>query len=220
VIAINIEQGTIEWRQSRLGIVTASRASDMMSRLKNGDPSKACTDYARQLAMERVSGISNDSFETFAMRRGKELEQIAFDRYQVITGNLCDTVGFLRKDEIEAGYSPDGLVGDDGLIEIKCPESSSKMAYLWTTGDVSEYIDQVQFGFWVSGRKWCDVLIYDPRLEPVGMDCLILRQEPDETAIAGFEKWHPEFMSLVLEYESSIRKRAELTGVNLEVSFL
>ncbi len=128
MIAINVQQGTPEWRQARLGLVTASRASDMMARLKSGEPAKACIDYARQLAMERVTGIESEAFETFAMRRGKELEPLAFKWYEVNTGILCDKAGFIRHDEFEAGYSPDGLVGDYGTIEIKCPESQNNMA--------------------------------------------------------------------------------------------
>ena len=209
---IECEQGSTEWLRARLGIPTASRAADVLSkgRAKKDEPAppgKARQDYAIELAFERVSGGLLDSPVTSAMQRGTDLEPEAREAYEVRTGAFVDRIGFALHDTLPAGASPDGLVGDDGLLEIKCPMSQQKIAAMWATGDVSEYVAQVEWQLWITGRDWCDIAIYDPRLAYSRMDLLIVRHQRSDAVSALLELEVPLFLAEVESYQRQIAAR-------------
>lgn len=204
---IACEQGTAEWLAARRGVATASRASDALAVLRSGAPAKAALDYAQELAFERVAQCVVDKPVTTAMQRGKELEPLARAAYEARTGELVDELGFVLHHTLLAGASPDGLVGASGLIEIKCPFSHAQLAKIWAGNDVSDYTDQVDWQLWIIQREWCDVVIYDPRLEHSGMDLLIVRHHLTETARKRLDERVPEFLETVDHIEASIRSR-------------
>jgi len=204
---LHCQQGSTEWLRARLGVATASRASDALSVLKSGAPSKARMDYAIELAFERVSGSVLEKVVTVAMNRGSELEPDACAAYEARTGILVDQMGFALHDTLQAGASPDGLIGADGLLEIKCPFGQDRIARIWATNDISDYAQQVEWQMWILGRQWCDVAIYDPRLSHAGMELLIVRHHLTATASANLDAQVPEFLAQVTDIEATIRER-------------
>jgi len=204
---LDCQQGSTEWLRARLGVATASRASDALSVLKSGAPSKARMDYAIELAFERVSGSVLEKVVTVAMSRGSELEPDARAAYEARTGVLVDQMGFALHDTLQAGASPDGLIGADGLLEIKCPFGQDRIARIWATNDISDYAQQIEWQMWILGRQWCDVAIYDPRLSHAGMELLIVRHHMTATAAQELDAKVPEFLALVTDIEATIRER-------------
>lgn len=188
MIYIDCEQGTDEWLQARVGVTTASKAKDACDRLKNGNLSAKALAYAAQIAMEQVCGARcDDTYVNFAMQRGTELEPRARARYEEATGYLVSEVGIYLTDDRLFGYSSDGLVESAGLVEIKCPLSPLTVISMWKDGDLSEYMHQIQMGLWLTGRKWLDFVMYDPRLESIGKDLFIKRVNRDEAFIEQME---------------------------------
>jgi len=184
MILIQCEQGSPEWFSARVGVITASKFSEAVSTLKNGSPSQASKDYAYRVAVERIYGqTTEDTYQTFEMRRGIELEPLARMAYELRTGNLAEESGVVLSDDGIFGYSTDGLVGDDGLTEIKCPNSARKIVEIWESEDLSEYEHQIQGGLWITDRKWCDFVMYAPQLEPIGKHLFVKRIERDEKFI-------------------------------------
>lgn len=217
-IMINEPQGSQEWLAARSGVITASRFSDARAKLsratkngKAGDPAGKAIEYAWQVALERIAGEPvSEAFSTWQMRRGTELEPEARMTYEAATGLLASEEGLILTDDRAFGYSSDGLVGDDGLIEIKCPANCQKIGDTWSDPEnaVAEYIDQIQGGMWITGRKWCDFVMYCPWLEPVGKELFRRRVERDEAYIAELECDLLAFRRLVASYEKLLRADA------------
>lgn len=206
---IQCEQGSEAWFKARAGVITASNFADAISTLKNGSPSQASKDYAYRVAVERIYGeTTEDTFVTWEMRRGTELEPYARIAYEARTGNLAQESGVVLTDDGLFGYSTDGLVDDDGLIEIKCPNSARKLVEMWETGDLSEYEHQIQGGMWITGRKWCDFIMYAPQLEPVGKHLYIKRIERDDNFIEAMESRLREFARRVQSHVDNLKKEA------------
>ncbi|OCG59016.1 lambda exonuclease family protein [Gilliamella sp. Fer4-1] len=159
-----MEQRTDEWFQARLGKVTASKISDVMTKTKNGYAASR-QNYMAQLICERLTEKPTESYSNAAMQRGTELEPVARQCYEL--ENLCKVieVGFIPHPTIaNAGASPDGLVNDDGLIEIKCPNTWTHLEFMQTKKPKREYVLQMQWQMMCTGRKWCDFVSYDNRL--------------------------------------------------------
>jgi putative phage-type endonuclease len=177
---MDMEQLSAEWFAARLGKFTASRASYLMDFKKNGDDGAARTRYIRELAVERLTGKPIQSADSFAMRRGRELEPQAVDAYTLATGNVVDFVGFVENpDYPNAGASPDGLIGDDGGLEVKCPLDASKHLMALIEGShAEEYRWQVQFQLMITGRAWWDIVSYHPDF-PVAQQVARCRVWPD-----------------------------------------
>jgi putative phage-type endonuclease len=212
---LNVEQGSFEWRRARRGVPTASRAADVVARLKPlkgeevGRPAQVRKDYALQLAFERVTLMEWPVYVNAAMQRGTDLEPLARDEYEARSGTMVEQVGIALHDELDVGASPDGLVGDEGLIEIKCPYEMGRVARVWATGDVSDYEAQVQWQLWVLQRSWCDVVVYDPRLEDVAMHLFVKRIHADPETFALFEREVPEFLNEVAALEAQLTAEKE-----------
>lgn len=220
---VECEQGSETWFQLRSGVCTASRFSEARSKLsrasKNGsagDPSGDALTYAWSVAIERINGKSIDlQFATPAMRRGTELEPHARLAYELQTGLLASESGIAITDCGKFAYSTDGLCGDDGLIEIKCPAAPQKIGAIWSNPEEAdaEYIDQIQGGMWVTGRQWCDLVVYCPWLESVGKDLFIKRIHRDDEYIGSLEADLLGFSKLVDKYESVLRAPSKFTGL-------
>ena len=155
-----MEQRSEEWFQARLGKVTASRVADVLAKIKSGE-SASRRNYKIQLVSERLTGERQETYVNQAMQDGIDREQFARDRYVQQFGEV-EEVGFVKHPTLEAGASPDGMVGDDGIIEIKCPMGSTHTETLMTQEVPSKYVPQIQFQLLVTGRKWCDFVSYNP----------------------------------------------------------
>lgn len=203
---IDCAQGSPEWLAHRCGIATASGFDDILATIKSGEAA-ARRNYRARLVVERLTGKSVETFQTAAMRQGTEREPAARSAYEFRSGEWVKEVGFCRHDELEAGASPDGLVGDDGGLEIKCPELATHLAYLRLDGIPSEYVAQVQGCMWITGRAWWDFASYSPDF-PERLQLVVRRVPRDELYIAGLALAVELFMGEVREEESALRKLA------------
>ena len=189
-----IEQGTPEWHQLRLGKVTASRVADILATTRTG-PSASRQNYLIELALQRSTGNIEPSYTNAAMEWGTQTEPQARAAYEVETGNFVDQVAFIDHPTIAwFGCSPDGLVGDDGLIEIKCPNSATHWEYFKAKKPPQKYVIQMQTQLAVTGRKWCDFVSFDPRM-PERSQLLVVRVDRDEAFIAELEEKVKQFLS-------------------------
>lgn len=196
------EQGSQEWIAVRRGVVTGSRFKDCRDKLKSGLPSKACLAYARDIARERCGGMAPAKFQNAAMRIGTEQEAPAVRVYEVRTGNLTEEVGFFTTDDGLFGLSPDRLIDDDGVLEVKTMVSSDTLFAAVADGDVSEYMDQCLGYLWLLGRQWVDLVLWAPDLQHM----TIKRITRDENAIEALEADLLAFARLVAENETALRR--------------
>ena len=161
----NIEQGSSEWLELRLGKITASRFKDVMTNGRGGATSKTAESYMIELAIEKVTGKSLPFFENEAMKHGTETEPQARAMYELLSGNEVSEVAFIEHNEF-IGVSPDGLIGNDGLLEIKCPNTKTQVErFLSGVGLPADYQWQVHGQMWVAEREWCDFLSFDDRID-------------------------------------------------------
>lgn len=165
MVILNHKQGTDEWFESRRGIPTASNFNKIVT--SKGEQSDQRLKYLYKLAGEFVSGKCEESFKSDAMNRGNELEEEARRFYQIVTDSQVNQVGFCLSDDYRYGCSPDGLINEDGLIEIKCPIISTHVEYLIKGQLPTCYFQQVQGQLLVTGRHWCDFISYYPALKPL-----------------------------------------------------
>lgn len=179
-----LEQGSPEWHTLR-NRPTASRFSDLVT--PAGKPSASATAYIAEL-LAAYYGNHKPFFETDAMRNGTEREPAARDLYEIMTGNTVEQVGFVieRDEPFAPGCSPDGLVGDDGGIEIKSPEPWTHMQTVMEGKMPAKHIAQTQGFLFVTGREWCDFVSYCP-LFPAQHQIFIERQHRDEKYIAALD---------------------------------
>jgi putative phage-type endonuclease len=191
-----MDQRTDEWFAARAGKVTASRIADVMARTKSGwGASRA--DYLSQLVRERLLGTCEQGFSNAAMQWGVEQEAAARDCYSFASDNAVAEVGFIPHPTIAmAGASPDGLVGDDGMVEIKCPAPGTHQATLLGGPIADKYVKQMQFQMACADRQWCDFVSYDPRW-PVEMQLHVRRVERDDALIADIESAVADFLAEV-----------------------
>lgn len=190
---VDIEQRTAEWMAERCGKATASKIADIMARTKSG-PSASRANYAAQLICERLTGTVEQGFTNAAMQWGNDWEPTAREAYGLHVGEFVDEVGFVRHPTItDSGASPDGLVGDEGLVEIKCPNSATHIATLRGEAIPDKYIKQMQWQMACTGRAWCDFASFDPRL-PDAMQLHVQRVARDDLLIAEMEGAVFEFL--------------------------
>lgn len=182
-----IAQGTPEWFRQRCGAFTASRAADLMAKTKSG-PSASRANLIAMLAVERLTGQPVETYQNAAMARGTELEEQARDAYAFAYDVIVEECGYIQHPTIaNCGCSPDGLIGDEGLLEVKCPSAMAKhLAALRSGNHASEYRWQIQHQLFVTGRKWEDVVSYDPRF-PIHLQIATVRVLPDHKAFAELE---------------------------------
>lgn len=185
-----IEPGTAAWFEARCGSWTASRAPALMARLKNGEPAAAYHELIGDVAAERLTGTAATHFVTSAMQRGLDLEPEAADAYaldRMVT--LGDSALVLHPTLPRVAATPDRFVGDDGLLEVKCPSVQGKHLDTLRGGKrsvVHEYRDQCLWQLWCTGRQWVDLASYHPGFPP-HMRLAVVRIQRDEERFAAFE---------------------------------
>ncbi|RYF29591.1 MAG: exonuclease [Chloroflexi bacterium] len=204
------DQRTDEWFKARLGKATASRFKDIMITIKSGEAAGR-KNYRAELVAERLTGTKEETWTSAAMQWGIDNEPLAALRYELLSGNEVQECGFYAHQSLQAGASPDGLVGDDGLIEIKCPNTATHIDTLKRQDIPYQYYWQVMGQLWITGRKWCDFISFDPRM-PENAQIFITRIERDESKIKQLEEQVTTFLREVAHDEQFIKsyERASL----------
>ena len=206
---IEVEQRTDEWFAARIGKVTASRVADVIAKTKTGY-SATRDNYMAQLVCERLTGQKGESFTNAAMQHGTDTEPLARLSYEVAQNVLVDEVGFVPHPSIEmAGASPDGLVNDDGLLEIKCPNTATHIETLLSQTVPGKYNTQMQFQMACTGRKWCDFVSFDNRL-PHELQLFVKRVPRDDEFIKQMEA---EIIQFLAELDDKINKLMKVKNV-------
>ena len=183
----NCEQGTPEWLQARLGIPTASEFSTVMAKGRGGGDSVTRRKYMYTLIGQRKTGVIEEGFTNRHTERGHEFEPDARNLYAMVNEVDPVQVGFMRRGD--AGCSPDSLVGNDGLLEIKTRLPHLQIELLLADEVPSEHRAQIQGQLWVSGRQWVDFVSYWP-----GLDLFIKRVHRDEQYIASIKVAVDDFL--------------------------
>jgi len=204
-----MDQGSESWFQVRIGKVTASRVADVIAKTKTGY-SASRDNYMAQLICERLTGQKGESFTNAAMQHGTDTEPLARAAYEALKDVLVDEVGFVPHPTIEmAGASPDGLVGDDGLLEIKAPQTNTHIETLLSQSVPGKYNTQMQFQMACTGRKWCDFVSFDNRL-PEELQLFVMRVPRDEVFIRLIEA---EIVQFIAELDDKINKLMKVKNV-------
>ena len=204
-----MEQGSDAWFNIRIGKVTASRVADVLAKTKTGY-STTRDNYMAQLVCERLTGQKGESFTNAAIQHGTETEPLARAAYEARYDVLVDEVGFVSHPTIEmSGASPDGLVGEDGLIEIKCPNTATHIETLLSESVPNKYYTQMQFQIACTGRKWCDFLSFDNRL-PTELQMFVKRVPRDDVYIRLIED---EIVKFLGELDTKINQLMKVKNV-------
>jgi len=196
---IECVQGTAEWHEARRGKVTASCFADALAKGEG----KTRMAYMCKLLAERLTGeIDENGYTSKYIQWGNEWEWRARLAYELETGQEVSQVGFVALDE-NIGASPDSLVGEDGLVQIKCPASHTHVKYIIDGVVPTEHMKQIQGELWVTGRQWSDFVSYDPRNRY--RDIFIYRVERDEKFIANLKDGIDKFVDELLSFESAFK---------------
>jgi hypothetical protein len=197
---LEMEQGTQEWLEARLGCPSGSGFSKLIT--ASGTPSSSAESYINDLIAELITGESTPFHVTEWMQRGTELEPFARMNYELETDREVTEVGFCMHDILRCGVSPDGLIGDDGGIEIKCPKPSTHVKYLRNGKLPSEYKAQVMGCLWITGREWWDFMSYHPQ-----MPNLLIRVHRDEEYINQLERLVTHACQIIEKEVADIKER-------------
>jgi hypothetical protein len=197
------EQGSEEWLQDRLGHVTASCFADVMAKGQGLTRLK----YLRRLVAERLTGKPMESYYNRHMERGNEQEPYARMAYEAMTGNIVQETGFIKHPSIMAGCSPDGLIDDDGGVEIKSVLPTVQIETIERGTYPVEHAAQIQGSLWVTGRKWWDFVSYSPDL-PECLRVYIYRVEPQIGYIANLQDEVIKFLAEADEMQNRLLARA------------
>ena len=182
-IYTDVIQGEPEWFDCKRGKIGATSLNDIMSKGRSGGQSAGSKNLMAKLAVERLTGLTAETYSNGAMQWGTDNEPLARAAYGFINDVQVVQVGFVDHPFIDhAGMSPDGLCGEEGLVEIKCPNTATHIEYLRAKSVPSEYVKQVQWQMACSGRLWCDFMSFDPRM-PQRLQSLIVRVWRDEALI-------------------------------------
>jgi putative phage-type endonuclease len=203
-----IVQGSPEWHAIRCGKATASRIFDILATTKSG-PSASRKNYMAQLVAERLTGIVAEGFRNAAIDHGNEYEPEARSAYCFRVGVDVEEVGFCAHPTIDmSGASPDGLVGADGLVEIKCPNTATHIETLLGGSVPSKYELQMLWQMACTGRKWCDFVSYDPRM-PETMRLFVRRMNRDDARITEVEEQVLMFLGETERVVAQLRRAYE-----------
>ena len=204
---VDVEQGSAEWLLMRVGCVTGSRMGDVMAKLKRKDGEAQCRqDYKSEIICETLTGLASPHYVSKEMEWGIENEIFARSVYEVEVGTV-ESVGFALHPKIKRfGASPDGLVGTEGLVEFKCPNTSTHIEYILRGVVPAEYHWQMLAEMACAERQWCDFVSYDPRL-PKKLQFFVRRFARDEQRIAEMEVEVVKFLTEVDEQINQLMKR-------------
>lgn len=214
MIVIQCDQGDQTWHNERSGAITASMFTECRKRLKSGpnkgDFSNAAKQYAFKLAVERLSGerLEEDKFETFEMRRGRDLEPTARLLHEERKGILVERTGLVLTDDRWFGASVDGLINEDGMTEYKCFIGPASLMPILLDNNIDDCKDQVQGGLWITGRKWAHFCLYCPALECIDRHLTIIEVERDDDYIEEMQADLLKFNELVLVYMDKLKQGA------------
>lgn len=220
-----MEQGTPEWKAARAGKATGSRIKDVLAKIKSGEAA-ARRDYRTQLVTEILTGApADDFFVSKDMQWGTDQEPFARGAYEVATGQLVDTVGFVDHPTLSrAGASPDGLVGWDGenapagLVQFKCPKSSTHLEYILADEVPEEYKPQMLWEMAATGAKWCDFVSFDPRM-PEHLQLFVKRFHLDEVRLAQITREVETFLGEVQAMLDALNQaQPKISGNDVEVA--
>jgi len=201
-----MEQRTDDWFAARLGKVTASRVADVIAKTKTGYGAGRAN-YAADLVVERLTGQKASSFTNAAMEWGTEQEPNAKAAYAAKTGILVEDVGFIDHPTVAmSGASPDGFA-EEGLVEIKCPNTATHLEYIFDGKPPQKYITQMQWQMACAGKPWCDFVSYDPRL-PERLQLLVVRVPRDDDYIKMLEQ---EVITFLQELDDKLNKLEKVT---------
>ena len=204
-----MDQRSEAWFQIRVGRVTASRVADVLAKTQSGYAASRAN-YMAQLVCERLTGQKSEGFTNAALQHGIDTEPLARSAYESLKDVLVDEVGFVLHPTIEmAGASPDGLVGDDGLLEIKCPNTATHIDTLLSQTVPSKYNTQMQFQMACTGRLWCDFVSFDNRL-PEELQLFVKRVPRDDVFIKQTEDAIVKFLA---ELDDKINKLMKVKNV-------
>jgi putative phage-type endonuclease len=193
---VDVIQGTDEWLAMRAGMFTASRAK-LLVKTKGGKYSEKRGTYLMEVVMGRLTGLNPETYVSAAMEWGITNEPLARAAYENLRDVVVEPGGFSIHPRIEFwGASPDGLIGDDGLLECKCPNTTTHLEYLLTGVVPDDYRPQMIAQMACTGRQWCDFVSYDPRL-PKKLRLFVKRLERDEKAISEMESEVTKFLAEV-----------------------
>lgn len=208
VSSLDAPQRGSEWFAARLGRVTASRIADVCARTKTGYGAGR-KNYMAELVAERLTGVWVEGFTNAAMQWGTDMEPEARAAYEFYRDATVTEIGFVPHPTIgDSGASPDGLVGDDGLVEIKCPNTATHLETLLGASLPEKYFLQMQWQMACTGRQWCDFASYDPRL-PETMRLHVDRVKRDDAAIASVEKDVLAFLAELRDTVDRLRAKYE-----------
>jgi putative phage-type endonuclease len=201
-----MEQRTEEWFAARMGKVTASRVADVIAKTKTGY-STSRENYLAQLVCEVLTGKPAESYSNAAMQWGVDQEPLARAAYESYQNVLVDEIGFVVHSTIlQSGASPDGFVGELGMVEIKCPNTATHIDTLLTQTVPGKYNTQMQWQMACAGRHWCDFVSFDPRM-PTDLQLFVKRVDYDPAYVAMLEK---EVMSFLNDLDSKVKQLNEL----------
>lgn len=202
---LDLMQGSPDWHAARLGKVTASRVADVCARTKTGYGASRANLMA-QLIAERLTGEAAETYTNVAMQWGSANEADARTAYEFASDVDVIEVGFVPHPTIAmAGASPDGFVGEDGLLEIKAPNTATHIDTLLGQAEPAKYVKQMQFQMACTGRRWCDFASFDPRMPPA-MRLFVQRVERDDALIAEIEREVVSFLAEMADKLSRLTK--------------
>jgi putative phage-type endonuclease len=203
-----IEQGSIEWKQARLGRVTASRVADVIAKTKTG-VSASRANYEAQIICERLTGVVVEGYTNAAMQHGIDTEPQARAAYEFMRNVDVVLAEFVEHPRVPmSGASPDGFVGDDGLLEIKCPQQAGHLETLLTNKVPAKYVTQIMWQLAVTERKFCDYVSFNPTFPP-HLQLFVQRVHRDEAIISELEREVLAFLADVDRKVSQLQPRAE-----------
>lgn len=203
-----IEQGSPEWKAQRVGKVTASRVADVIAKTKTG-ASASRANYEAQIICERLTGIAVEGYTNAAMQHGIDTEPQARSGYEFMRNVDVVLAAFVDHPRVPmSGASPDGFVGDDGLIEIKCPQQAAHLETLLTNKVPAKYVTQMMWQMAATERKWCDYVSFNPTFPP-HLQLFVQRIHRDEAMISELEKEVLAFLADVDRKVTQLQPRAE-----------
>jgi len=204
-------QGSPEWRLARCGSLGASRIAEALAKIKTGWGASRANVMA-DLTVERLTGVPVEGYCNSAMQWGVEQEPAARAAYEFQYDREVAEIGLIRHPRIKGAHcSPDGLVGADGMIEIKCPMSATHIATLVGETIDGKYLTQIQWQLACSGRAWCDYVSFDPRM-PAEMQLYVQRVRRDERAIADLERDVAQFLGEIDRQVAALMAKYRVGG--------